>query len=199
MGNANIQKRRLAPGIIHFQQALSREVCADMVDSVEARGGWVPARTGLYEDGELVDIDVYGTNAGVDATEWQDKGPVILPDLYRLIEAEAASNWALNLTGFSRKAISRYSVGLGLAEHADTGVFNTNRLLTSVSYLNDEYDGGEIVFPRQSITIRPNAGDMLLFFSEYLHGVNPIKEGKRYALILFGENENITSYSFKKK
>jgi predicted 2-oxoglutarate/Fe(II)-dependent dioxygenase YbiX len=58
------------------------------------------------------------------------------------------------------------------------------RDLTAIYYLNDEFDGGEIVFERQELTIEPRRGLLLGFPSgaAHLHEVLPVRSGVRYTL-----------------
>lgn len=43
--------------------------------------------------------------------------------------------------------------------------------MTSLIYLNDDYDGGEIFFPEQNTSYKPNAGSLVIFPGNYFHGV----------------------------
>ena len=47
-------------------------------------------------------------------------------------------------------------------------------------YLNDNYDGGEIIFPEFNIEYKPIAGDILIYQSKFKHGVNELLSGTRY-------------------
>lgn len=60
-----------------------------------------------------------------------------------------------------------------------------DRDITMLLYLNDEYEGGEVVFPDLGITIRPKAGQVLCFPSNrhFRHGVNPVTSGERRVLV----------------
>ena len=51
-------------------------------------------------------------------------------------------------------------------------------------YLNDDYKGGETAFARQNIKIRPRAGRLVVFYSDFthLHAGLPVKEGTKYLL-----------------
>jgi hypothetical protein len=52
--------------------------------------------------------------------------------------------------------------------------------------LNDDYEGGELVFPEQSSSIKPKAGDMVVFPGYYVsHGVAEITKGTRRVLLVF--------------
>ena len=56
--------------------------------------------------------------------------------------------------------------------------------LACLIYLNDDYEGGEIYFPRQDISIKPKAGTLITFPGSlhYIHGVNKITSGTRYTI-----------------
>jgi hypothetical protein len=52
-------------------------------------------------------------------------------------------------------------------------------------YVNDDYDGGELVFPEYDIAIKHQAGQLIWFPGghEFIHGVNKIENGTRWNLI----------------
>jgi predicted 2-oxoglutarate/Fe(II)-dependent dioxygenase YbiX len=51
-------------------------------------------------------------------------------------------------------------------------------------YLNDDYVGGEITFRQSKVTIKPSAGSIVFFPSNflYVHEVDSVLKGPRYAL-----------------
>jgi len=101
------------------------------------------------------------------------------------------SELGFNINQFSKYMISKYSEGSHIRPHRDTNVYNTARMFTIICYLNDDFQGGEIFFPEMSQTLKPKAGELLLFYSELLHGVKPILSGFRYCIVWFAENSNI--------
>lgn len=60
-----------------------------------------------------------------------------------------------------------------------------DRDLSIVLFINDEYDGGDFVFPDLKIRIRPEPGMLLCFPSNhhYVHAVEPVTKGKRYSIV----------------
>lgn len=62
---------------------------------------------------------------------------------------------------------------------------STNRDLSMVFYLNDDYDGGDFIFPDLKIRVRPEPGMLICFPSNhhYKHGVEPVTKGKRYSIV----------------
>lgn len=76
----------------------------------------------------------------------------------------------------------RYDETGHLPAHQDQGV--STRVLSVLLYLNDDYEGGEIEFRHSGIKIKPEAGSVLFFPSNflYVHEVYPVTKGPRYAL-----------------
>lgn len=79
--------------------------------------------------------------------------------------------------------ILKYEKGGKFDDHMDDGGGNFRRVST-VYYLNDNYTGGEVCFPRFNIRLKPKAGDMLIFPSSYVynHLVEEVTEGTRYSI-----------------
>lgn len=52
-------------------------------------------------------------------------------------------------------------------------------------FLNDDFTGGELVFPEFDLSVKPVAGQMVIFPSNYpyIHRVNPVETGIRYAAV----------------
>lgn len=79
-------------------------------------------------------------------------------------------------------SILKYGITGYLPEHQDQGV--SSRVLSTVAYLNDDYVGGEIYFPQIDVQIKPEAGSIIFFPSNFVfsHTVKPITKGFRYAV-----------------
>ena len=62
----------------------------------------------------------------------------------------------------------------------------TDRDITAVLYLNDDYQGGEIFFDFFNLKIKPNKNDLLMYPTtfEYKHSVNKVI-GQRYAIVVW--------------
>jgi predicted 2-oxoglutarate/Fe(II)-dependent dioxygenase YbiX len=59
-----------------------------------------------------------------------------------------------------------------------------DRDISVVWYLNDDFEGGELVFPRFQLSIRPRTGTVVTFPStrDYPHATNPVARGMRFAI-----------------
>lgn len=81
-------------------------------------------------------------------------------------------------------SLLKYSEGEQYHGHYDGGT-NTGRAISALVYLNDDYEGGEIEFPHFNVKIKPQAGMMILFPSNfaYYHIAHPVKKGTKYALV----------------
>lgn len=54
--------------------------------------------------------------------------------------------------------------------------------LGTVFYFNDDYEGGELFFPKQDLTFKPKARAVYFFPGDknFIHGVNRVSSGTRY-------------------
>jgi hypothetical protein len=65
--------------------------------------------------------------------------------------------------------------------------FHTKNYSTII-YLNDDFEGGELYFPQyDNLTLKPETGMMICFKgdSHHLHGVKPVQSGIRYTISIF--------------
>ena len=78
----------------------------------------------------------------------------------------------------------KYVPGQHFQEHADHG-FSYSATVSLVGYINDDYEGGELMFPKLNILIKPQAGDLYIFPSTYLfsHRAMPVISGTKYSLV----------------
>jgi len=72
--------------------------------------------------------------------------------------------------------------------HPRTGIVTKIKSWTHslVVYLNDDFEGGEIVYPTKNITYKPVKGSAVIHpaGAEHIHKVNPVTKGDRYALVI---------------
>ena len=67
--------------------------------------------------------------------------------------------------------------------------------MSFVFYLNDEFEGGDFIFPEHNIRVRPKPGMLVTFPSshDYLHGVEPVTRGKRYSIVTWAKVKGFPS------
>jgi predicted 2-oxoglutarate/Fe(II)-dependent dioxygenase YbiX len=78
----------------------------------------------------------------------------------------------------------KYSKNQEYKKHYDGGT-KIARSISAVMYLNDDYEGGELEFPHFDVKIKPEAGMLILFPSNYAyaHIAHPVTSGTKYALV----------------
>jgi hypothetical protein len=81
-------------------------------------------------------------------------------------------------------SLLRYSGGEQYGFHYDGGT-GSKRSISVLIYLNDEYEGGEIEFPNFKLKIKPKAGTLILFPSNYAYGhiAHPVTSGTKYVIV----------------
>jgi predicted 2-oxoglutarate/Fe(II)-dependent dioxygenase YbiX len=62
-----------------------------------------------------------------------------------------------------------------------------NRDASAIYYLNEAFDGGEIVFHQQQLAVKPRCGLLVAFPSgaDYTHEVLPMRSGIRYTMAIW--------------
>jgi hypothetical protein len=102
------------------------------------------------------------------------------------LASDYAREWTIGVNYFEAFNFVKYQgEGKHFGVHADHGPAYV-ATASIVSYLNDDYDGGEIYFPRFDLTIKPEAGDTVIFPSNYIyeHASLPIKNGTKYSIVI---------------
>jgi Rps23 Pro-64 3,4-dihydroxylase Tpa1-like proline 4-hydroxylase len=181
------QFEKLAPYIFYNPTFLGSDDVAVVSDEVAAWADWIPAHAGRYKDDRLLE-----STENRELRDVQVNRRALGPNTESLLRLDQANKQACSLFDISgiinsRYVVSKYVMGCHIKPHTDTDFYNTSRVFTGIYYLNENYEGGEIFFPKFSIAIRPQRGSLLLFFSEYLHGVRPITSGERYSIVWFGQ------------
>jgi hypothetical protein len=91
-------------------------------------------------------------------------------------------------------SIAYYPTGSCNAPHADNAIIHDNGIITkdkewthtAIIFLNNEFTGGELVYPNQGCVFLPSVGTMIIApaGADYIHFVNEIKSGERFTLVL---------------
>lgn len=76
-----------------------------------------------------------------------------------------------------------------------------DRDLSIVMFLNDDFEGGDFVFPELKVRVRPEPGMMVCFPSNhhYRHGVEPVTKGKRYSIVCWATVKGFQSMKEQNK
>jgi prolyl 4-hydroxylase len=108
----------------------------------------------------------------------------ILYNSFTPIEEHYKQDYAVHTRSHDVFSILNYGEEEFFSNHLDD-CLEFPRTISVIYYLNDDYDGGEIVFPRFGVEYKPNANELLVFPSSYVynHSVNQVKNGRRYAVV----------------
>jgi hypothetical protein len=81
------------------------------------------------------------------------------------------------------KSIQRFRVGTGMGEHTDN--YHETCNFGCTVYINDNFDGGELVYPRLNKSFKPLAGRLIIHAGDEPHLVNTVSGRDRYMLTSF--------------
>lgn len=104
-----------------------------------------------------------------------------------------------NITMNYMEAINfvKYTKGQHFFYHADHG-YSYTCVVSSIAYLNDDYEGGELSFDKLGMKFKPSHGDIIIFPSAYIysHAALPVTSGVKYsAVTMFDYNDNNHKYN----
>ena len=82
--------------------------------------------------------------------------------------------------------LSKYPLNGHYRSHWDCNfgrITSYQRKLSFVLFLNDDYEGGELIISDTNPLSKPEAGTLVIFPSIYYHEVTPVTQGTRYTLV----------------
>lgn len=107
--------------------------------------------------------------------------------------------WGINVNYYEVFNFVKYEgEGTHFDIHADHGPAYVCTV-SAVIYLNDDYEGGEIYFPRlDNKVIKPEYGDIAIFPSNYIyeHASLPIKSGTKYCVVIMMDINDLGHKNF---
>ena len=124
---------------------------------------------------------------------WQDVYDNSLP-----ATEDYCNNYNIKMEYWEAMNFVKYGPGQHFQEHADHG-FSYVCTVSLVGYPNDNYEGGELYFPKLGVKIKPKAEDLYIFPSTYLfsHVAMPVTSGTKYSVVtMLDYNENAHTPAF---
>ena len=111
-------------------------------------------------------------------------------DIVKSCVDDYAAYWGINVVYYEAFNFVKYEgEGKHFRIHADHGpAYNTT--VSIVVYLNDDYEGGELYFPRlDNLVYKPKMGDVVIFPSNYIyeHASLPMKSGTKYCVVIMSD------------
>lgn len=98
----------------------------------------------------------------------------------------------LNISNVESVSLLYYPTGAYNSPHADNCIIDNGVVTrvkpwthTAIIFLNDNFQGGELVYPHQGCVFYPTIGTMVITPAgeKYIHYVNKVTVGERYTLV----------------
>lgn len=166
--------------------------CDDLVRLVERLNLWGRATLSNGESGEYHHVDRNNDSIALDqslSAELVQYQTLLLPQVaHQCAMVYKALNKFTTFSADTNYQLLRYKPGQHFHEHVDHIVGHPSwgrRQLSFLLYLNDDYEGGELWFPRQKLRLKPKAGDAVLFPSHYTHphASLDVSRGVKYSVV----------------
>jgi Rps23 Pro-64 3,4-dihydroxylase Tpa1-like proline 4-hydroxylase len=197
-----MNKEEIAPGIVVYSDVIpnSDTLYKDIEEGMNfAQLKWMPApvKTGSGSEAtveyKIRDTDSIGIpyKGKIEDTFSNSDSETFYINLNNLffknfdpIEKNYMAAYEIGSDWHATYGILKYGPGQQFTNHIDDNP-TYHRRISTVYYLNENYTGGEINFPRFNITFKPKANQMLVFPSTYVynHSVFPVIDGTRYAVV----------------
>jgi|DEB19_MinimDraft_3_1074340.scaffolds.fasta_scaffold02181_7 hypothetical protein len=190
-------KEELALGIWVYHDVLPKEL--DLINRIEdvltdekSFYNWLPAYVGyqqlMPEYRDCVDFKFKKTDIEHDPSEASKKLQKIWQDCFdrkKAVVDDYTRNYRLGeLRYWEAMNFVKYGPGQHFQEHHDHG-YSYNCTVSMVAYINDDYDGGELFFRYQGLNLKPKAGDLFIFPSNFVypHRAMPVHDGLKYSIV----------------
>ena len=196
-----MKKEEIAPGIVVYSDVIpdSENLYKDIEEGMtSANIQWLGAKVKsgtdddelntMSRDTQTVGVPYYGGIKEVSASDINAAFYTTLNNIFfehfDPIEKDYMADYGIFSTWHDTYGILKYGKGQKFTNHIDDHP-DYHRRMSFVYYMNDNYTGGEINFPRFNLTIKPKANQMIVFPSTYVynHSVSPVIEGERYAVV----------------
>lgn len=179
----------IAAPILVLPNVFGRDFCRELIGLYEAHGG--------EESGFMREID--GKTVGVSDYSHKRRRDYTIADqavigrtkalVQRRIAPEILKIHQFRVTRMERYIVSCYDAAeeAHFRAHRDNTTSGTAHRRFAVSInLNDDFDGGEVMFPEYGRrTYKAPAGGAVVFSCSMLHAVTKVTKGRRYAFLPF--------------
>jgi hypothetical protein len=188
-----------ALGINIYNNAIPADLCDEIINTLETNLNpnglyrWQPAMVTEADDAletarKCVDFKISSKNLGT-----VNEGNKPFYDIHQKafdVISPAVNDygyyWGVGIQYYESFNFVKYEgAGTHFKIHADHGPAYVTTV-SVVAYINDDYEGGELYFPRFDLTIKPKKGDVVVFPSTYIyeHASNDMISGTKYSIVI---------------
>ncbi len=206
-----------ALGINVYNNAISESLCDFIINTLEdnlngqTKYTWQGAKVTeaddvLEEARKCLDFKVSSQNLGP-----RDNDNAKLYDMHELAFRSIQPNvddygryWGVGVNFFEAFNFVKYDgAGTHFKVHADHGPAYVTTI-SVVAYINDDYEGGELYFPRFNLTLKPKKGDVMVFPSTYIyeHASNDMISGTKYAIVImtdYNDRGGLRNFNYRQE
>jgi predicted 2-oxoglutarate/Fe(II)-dependent dioxygenase YbiX len=189
-----IERQRLREKIMVADAFVPRTICDEIVHSVDP-AGFRDAKIASGDETSPAKVDKAVRN--VLAQDSPAARSRVNGTLQRIVDELVEPFYGLSVDYWESPDILLYPPGGFYSVHNDAENVahdperfvwywrrTEDRDISVVWYLNEEFEGGELVFPLFELAVRPTAGMVVTFPSthEYAHTAKPVMKGMRYVV-----------------
>jgi predicted 2-oxoglutarate/Fe(II)-dependent dioxygenase YbiX len=92
--------------------------------------------------------------------------------------------WGVDLPDCNGTQLVRYITGGYFVPHQDSDEAEfASRYFTVLCYLNNDFEGGNTIFPSLKCNMRSYPGKAMIFPSQYLHAAEPVTRGEKFIFV----------------
>lgn len=188
-----------ALGINVYRNAIPIADCNRYIETLENNlNGQTQFAWGGAKVTNSSDVDSYARNAQDFKISSNNLGPrtpetSALYDMHenifqrlRMCIDDYGAYWGVGIRAYEAFNFVKYEgAGTQFRVHADHGPTYV-ATISAVIYLNDDYEGGELWFPRFGVDLKPKQGDIAIFPSTFIyeHASKEMIDGTKYAVVV---------------
>lgn len=191
-----------ALGINVYSGALQPELCASIIETLEnnlsgsGKYSWNGAYVTTSEEVDLESRNAKDFKFNSVGLGPRNKENAQLYDVHNSIFQKVrqcvddyGQYWGVGIRSYEAFNFVKYEgAGTHFRIHADHGPTYVTTI-SIVVYLNDNYEVGELWFPRFDLTIKPKTGDIVVFPSTYIyeHASQDMISGTKYSVVIMSD------------
>jgi hypothetical protein len=203
--NDGIKVINLDYGINLYRNAIKKDESAKIIDTLESEISkgipgiqWSHAHVNEFSENNdvrnCVDLKFKKENLGkhLPVNEGLHRIHTSVEDSLDQCLRHYESLWHLKMHYKEAFNFVKYLPGKYFKIHGDHGPYYACTV-SAVVYLNDDYEGGEIEFTRQGLVVKPEAGDILLFPSNFVyeHASLEVFSGIKYSVVIMTDYNDL--------
>jgi hypothetical protein len=193
--------KKLSDEVYLYENFLSEEECKEIVEEVKNTPDYV-----YQKEKNLVLKDSFNVSK---LAQYRDRIKEVFNFNEKVKEKHISNNWTfvrMRPTGVGDGPHVDWpnflnKIKISINESEDEKIKIKFQWVTILIYFNDDFGGGEIVYPEYGIEYHPKTGDLLVHNAEVVHTVYRVKSGERFfwqgdvAADFFTDEDGIKIYS----